>query len=66
MVSVAFPTSQPPLRIESATGDPRAHLIVEAAYDLLDEAGLEGLTIRAVLAPDGLSTKTSPARTAWS
>jgi AcrR family transcriptional regulator len=57
MVSVSFPASQPPLRFESAAGDPRAHQIVEAAYDLLDEAGLEGLTIRAVLARTGLARR---------
>lgn len=35
----------------------RAHQIVAAAYDLLDEAGLEGLTIRAVLARTGLARR---------
>ena len=35
----------------------RSRQIVEAAYDLLDEAGLEGLTIRAVLKKTGLSRR---------
>jgi AcrR family transcriptional regulator len=35
----------------------RARRIVEAGYELLDEAGLEGLTIRAVLARTGLSRR---------
>jgi AcrR family transcriptional regulator len=35
----------------------RTRLIVAAAYDLLDEAGLEGLTIRAVLTRTGLARR---------
>jgi AcrR family transcriptional regulator len=35
----------------------RSRRIVEAAYDLLNEAGLEGLTIRAVLKKTGLSRR---------
>lgn len=35
----------------------RRHVIVSAAYDLLDEAGLEGLTIRAVLHRTGLARR---------
>lgn len=35
----------------------RSRKIVEAAYDLLDEEGLEGLTIRAVLTKTGLSRR---------
>lgn len=35
----------------------RARQIVRAAYELLDEAGLEGLTIRAVLARTGLARR---------
>ncbi|WP_336968730.1 helix-turn-helix domain-containing protein [Sphingobium aromaticiconvertens] len=35
----------------------RSRQIVAAAYDLLDEAGLEGLTIRAVLARTGLARR---------
>ena len=35
----------------------RSQQIIDAAYDLLDEAGLEGLTIRAVLARTGLSRR---------
>lgn len=38
-------------------GDVRLHQIVAAAYELLDEAGLEGLTIRAVLARTGLARR---------
>lgn len=41
----------------AAGGEPRSRQIIEAAYDLLDEAGLEGLTIRAVLARTGLSRR---------
>ncbi|MFD2429696.1 hypothetical protein ACFSUK_19240 [Sphingobium scionense] len=50
--------------------DDRNQQIVAAAYDLLDEEGLEGLTIRAVLQRTGLArrafTTASPARTIWS
>ena len=35
----------------------RSRRIVDAAYDLLDEAGLDGLTIRAVLTRTGLSRR---------
>ena len=35
----------------------RSRKIVEAAYELIDEAGLEGLTIRAVLTRTGLSRR---------
>lgn len=35
----------------------RSRKIVEAAYDLLEEEGLEGLTIRAVLTKTGLSRR---------
>ncbi|MAR90139.1 MAG: TetR family transcriptional regulator [Pseudomonadales bacterium] len=35
----------------------RSRKIVETAYELLDEAGLEGLTIRAVLTRTGLSRR---------
>lgn len=40
-------------------GDPQARtkLIIDASYDLLDEEGLEGLTIRAVLKRTGLSRR---------
>jgi len=37
--------------------DDRVAKIVAAAYELLDEAGLEGLTIRAVLARTGLARR---------
>jgi AcrR family transcriptional regulator len=35
----------------------RTRLLIDAAYDLLDEAGLEGLTIRAVLSRTGLARR---------
>ena len=39
-------------------GEPdRARVLIDAAYDLLDEGGLEGLTIRAVLARAGLARR---------
>lgn len=41
----------------AGVADERKRLIVEAAYELLDEAGLEGLTIRAVLARTGLARR---------
>lgn len=58
----------PPTRLEAATpqavpvvgGDPireRGRQVVEAAYELLQERGLEGLTIRAVLNRTGLSRR---------
>ncbi len=40
-----------------AASDPRAQQLVAAAYDLLAEGGLEGLTIRAVLARTGLARR---------
>jgi AcrR family transcriptional regulator len=49
-----------PLQILNLAGigeTDRARQIVAAAYDLLDEAGLEGLTIRAVLARTGLARR---------
>lgn len=58
-VQIAFE----PLRFGSAApdganaGDQRALRILEAAYHLLDEQGLEGLTIRAVLARTGLARR---------
>ncbi|HEX7821612.1 MAG TPA: helix-turn-helix domain-containing protein [Sphingobium sp.] len=51
---------RPPGGTESATADltaERARRIVDAAYDLLEESGLEGLTIRAVLTRTGLSRR---------
>lgn len=57
MATAPFPTAHPPLRFEGGEGDPRARMLVEAAYDLLDEEGLEGLTIRAVLARTGLARR---------
>ena len=43
-------------QIESASAA-RRRQIIDAAYDLLDRAGLEGLTIRAVLAETGLARR---------
>lgn len=43
--------------VADAPEDDRARRIVLAAYDLLDSAGLEGLTIRAVLARTGLARR---------
>lgn len=57
MATTPFPTEHPPLRFTGGEGDPRARLIIEAAYDLLEEEGLEGLTIRAVLARTGLARR---------
>jgi AcrR family transcriptional regulator len=57
MATVPFPTRHPPLRFAAETADPRASRLVEAAYDLLDEGGLEGLTIRAVLSRTGLARR---------
>ena len=57
MVTVPFPTRHPPLRFSAEKADPRASRLVEAAYDLLDEGGLEGLTVRAVLARTGLARR---------
>jgi AcrR family transcriptional regulator len=47
----------PPPPFVAAGTDPRARRLVEAAYELLDEAGLEGLTIRAVLGRTGLARR---------
>lgn len=41
----------------SADGGERSQQIIEAAYELLEHSGLEGLTIRAVLARTGLSRR---------
>ncbi len=57
MASATIPLEYPPLRFAASDADPRARRIVEAAYELLDEAGLEGLTIRAVLARTGLARR---------
>jgi AcrR family transcriptional regulator len=52
-------TAFEPLRFSrpAADGDDRAMRLVEAAYHLLDGHGLEGLTIRAVLAETGLARR---------
>lgn len=41
----------------AAPADVRGDVLVEAAYQLLDEVGLEGLTIRAVLSRTGLARR---------
>ena len=53
------PNDTPPLAFERrpGDGDGRAVRLVEAAYNLLDVHGLEGLTIRAVLAETGLARR---------
>lgn len=45
------------LKSESASLDARRRLILTAAYELLDGAGLDGLTIRAVLQRTGLARR---------
>ena len=57
METIAVQIASPPLSFEDAAEDSRARQIVEAAYHLLDESGLEGLTIRAVLARTGLARR---------
>jgi len=55
-----MPTSHPPLFAlpDAPEGErDRSLLLIRAAYDLLDEAGLEALTIRAVLARAGLARR---------
>jgi AcrR family transcriptional regulator len=47
----------PAAELLAGNGPERTRQIVEAAYDLLDEEGLEGLTIRAVLKRTGLSRR---------
>ncbi|MFC3213924.1 TetR/AcrR family transcriptional regulator [Novosphingobium panipatense] len=56
-----MPYAAPPLLLP-ASGYPdgdceRTNALIRAAYDLLDEGGLEGLTIRAVLARAGLARR---------
>lgn len=46
-----------PFQRPGTTGRDRTRLILEAAYGLLAEGGLEGLTIRAVLARTGLARR---------
>lgn len=51
---------RPPVNAVSEAEDiaaARTRLIVDAAYELLEESGLEGLTIRAVLTRTGLSRR---------
>ena len=57
MASAPIPADYPPMRFAADRADLRARRIVEAAYDLLDESGLEALTIRAVLARTGLARR---------
>lgn len=54
--SIELASTGPAARCD-ALADQRAQLLVEAAYDLLAEEGLEGLTIRAVLARTGLARR---------
>jgi AcrR family transcriptional regulator len=56
---MASVSSDPMQMLAFASGgeDDRRRQIVAAAYELLDEAGLEGLTIRAVLARTGLARR---------
>lgn len=44
-----------PVQNEASTD--RTYLLIRAAYDLLDESGLEGLTVRAVLSRAGLARR---------
>ncbi len=46
-----------PMSVFESGEQDRTRLLIDAAYDLLDEAGLEGLTIRAVLARTGLARR---------
>jgi AcrR family transcriptional regulator len=46
-----------PLATNEAAGPDRIQQIVDAAYELLDEAGIDGLTIRALLKRTGLSRR---------
>jgi len=63
MENTTIPTQFEPLRFDrdqasgADAGDDRALRIIEAAYHLLDGHGLEGLTIRAVLAETGLARR---------
>jgi AcrR family transcriptional regulator len=55
MASVSPPLS---LLTELQDGEPdRTRVLIAAAYELLDESGLEGLTIRAVLSRTGLARR---------
>ncbi|KHK93099.1 TetR/AcrR family transcriptional regulator [Novosphingobium malaysiense] len=54
MVS-AYPKLAP--LADAADERDRSGLLIQAAYDLLDESGLEGLTIRAVLSRTGLARR---------
>lgn len=49
--------SEPRINLAADDSGDRAAQIAAAAYDLLDEYGLEGLTIRAVLAKTGLARR---------
>lgn len=46
-----------PAAVEGEPAADRTLLLIRSAYDLLDESGLEGLTIRAVLARAGLARR---------
>jgi AcrR family transcriptional regulator len=55
--NIAVPTAESNDGSSGENGADRTRQIVAAAYELLDEAGLEGLTIRAVLHRTGLSRR---------
>lgn len=55
-MATAFTSSTPLSGVQDGEPDRKA-LLVSAAYDLLDESGLEGLTIRAVLSRTGLARR---------
>lgn len=59
MATLADTDKTDPLRVKQAAGadSDRGQKIVGAAYDLLEEEGLEGLTIRAVLKRTGLARR---------
>jgi AcrR family transcriptional regulator len=57
MASTASLTPPMPSPTDSNADDPRAMRMIDAAYELLDEDGLEGLTIRAVLARTGFARR---------
>jgi AcrR family transcriptional regulator len=51
------PFTLTPVETDAEPAADRTEALVRAAYDLLEEAGLEGLTIRAVLARAGLARR---------
>lgn len=57
MASLSETREDDPKAVRSAAGAERGRQIVAAAFDLLEEEGLEGLTIRAVLKRTGLARR---------